>query len=65
MGAAEIAQLHAVLEQTQHAVVAREGGGLGAADVALGDERVEGLERAALADALVATARARAAAAAR
>ena len=51
--AAQVAQLHAVLEQPQHPVVARERGGLGPADVALGDERVERVERAALTDAVV------------
>ena len=48
-----MAQLHAVLEQPQHAIVAREGGCLGPADVALRHEGVERLERAALADAVV------------
>ena len=53
MRPAQVAQLHAVLEEAQHAVVARERRCLGAADVALLDERVERLERAALADAVV------------
>ena len=47
----EVVQLQAVLEQPQRAVVAGEGGGIGATDVALVHERVEGVEGAALADA--------------
>ncbi len=42
-----------MLEQTEESVVAPEGLGLAAADVPLGDERVERLERSALADAFV------------
>ena len=50
---AEVSQLNAMLEEPQHPVVAREGRSLGPADVPLGDERVERIERSALADPVI------------
>lgn len=53
MRAAEARELHAVLENAQHAVIVLEGGGILAADVAAVDESVERGGRAALADVLI------------
>ena len=53
VGAAQIAQLHTVLQHAQHAVIAGERRGIRPSDVALRHERLEGIERAALADAVI------------
>ena len=56
MRAAQLTELHAVLEHAQHAVVAREGRGIRSPDVSLGDQGVQRLQRAALPDPIVAEA---------